>query len=110
MLKKTIIKYNSFKVSSSLDKAYISTIFSAIKSSIKSIISLLVFYNLFIFNTIIKNKKIILKYYRKKIVKSLFKVIYSLILNTYKVIIINLKLDLQSLYNYKYFSLKKSSL
>ena len=87
------------KVSSDLNKAYTFIILSSIKLFIKSITSLLIYYNFFIFNTIIKNEKIILKYFKKKIVISLLEAIYLLTLNTYKAINISLKLNLQSLYN-----------
>ena len=81
-------------MSLSLNKAYTSIILFFIKSFIKSITSLLIYYNLFIFNTVIKNKKTILEYYKKKIIISLLKVIYSLTLNTCKVVIIDLQLSL----------------
>ena len=99
LIEKTTIKYSSLKVSLSLNKAYTSVIFSFAKSFVKSTTSLLIYYNFIIFNTIIKNKKTILKYYKKKIVIDLLKVIYLLTLNTHKVIITNLKSSLQSLYN-----------
>ena len=94
IIEKTAIKYSSIKVSLSLNKAYTFIILSAIKSSIKFITSLLIYYNLFIFNVIIKNEKTMLKYYKKKIIISLLKVIYSLTLNTCKIIIIDLKSNL----------------
>ena len=99
IIKKTAVKCSSIKVSLSLNKAYTSTIFSSIKSFIKFTISLLIYYNLFIFNTMIKNEKTILEYYKKKIMISLLKAIYLLTLNTCKTIVISLKLSLQSLYN-----------
>ena len=68
IIKKTVIKYSSSKASFNLSKAYISAILSSIKSSVKSITSSSIYYNLFIFNTIIKNKKTILEYYRQKII------------------------------------------
>ena len=99
VIKKTIIKHSFIKVYFNLIKDYTSIILSSVKSSIKFITSLLVYYGFFTFNTIIKNKKTVSEYYKKKIIINLLKVIYSLTLNTYKVIIIDLKLDLQSLYN-----------
>ena len=94
MFEKIIIKHSSLKVSFSLSKTYTSIILFIIKSFIKFITSLLIYYSLFKFNSIIKNKKTILKYYKKKIIENLLEVIYSLTLNTCKTIIINLKLDL----------------
>ena len=83
------------KVSLSLSKTYTSVILFFIKSFIKSIIKFTtlssVYSSLFTFNTIIKNKKTISEYYKKKITTSLFKVIYLLTLNTYKATITNLK-------------------
>ena len=94
IIKKTVIKYSFLKVSLSLDKAHTSIILSFAKSFIKSTTSLLVYYNFFTFNTIIKNKKTVLEYYKKKIMINLLKAIYLLTLNTYKVIIIDLKSSL----------------
>ena len=94
IIKKIVIKCSSTKVSLSLNKVYTSTILSSAKSFIKFTTSLLIYYSLFMFNTMIKNKKIVLKSYKKKITTNLFKVIYLLTLNTYKVIITDLKLDL----------------
>ena len=94
MIKKTTVKHSSLKVSFSLNKAYTSIIFSSAKSFIKSITSLLIYYNLFTFSTIMKNKKTASEYYRKKIIADLLKVIYLLTLNTYKATIIDLKSDL----------------
>ena len=99
MLKKIVVKHSSLKVNLSLNKTYTSVILSFIKFSIKFTTFLLVYYNLFMFNTVMKNKKTILKYYKKKIIVNLLEVIYSLTLNTYKVIIIDLKSDLKSLNN-----------
>ena len=94
MLKKIIIKHSSLKEDLNLNITYISIILSVIKSFIKSTTFLLIFYNFFIFNVIIRNKKTILKYYKKKIIKNLLEANYLLTLNTYKTIIINLKLSL----------------
>ena len=99
MIEKTTIKYSSIKVSSDSDKACTFTIFSFVKFFIKSTTSSLVYYNLFVFNIIMKNEKTMLKYYKKKIVISLFETIYLLTLNTYKAIIMSLELSLQSLHN-----------
>ena len=94
IIKKIIIKCNFIKVSSNLSKTCTSTILSSVKSSIKSTTFLLIYYNFFIFNAVIKNKKTILKYYKKKIVMSLLEVICSLTLNTCKTIIIDLEMSL----------------
>ena len=91
MIKKTVIKYSFLKVSFSLNKACTSVILSFIKSFFKFTTSLSIYYNFFIFNIVIKNKKTILKYYRKKITADLLKVIYLLTLNTYKAVIADLK-------------------
>ena len=94
VIKKTVIKYSFLKVNLNLDKAHTSVIFSFTKSSIKFITFLLVYFNFFIFNTIMKNKKTMSEYYKKKIVISLLKTIYLLTLNIYKAMITSLKLDL----------------
>ena len=94
IIKKTVIKCSFIKVSSDLDKAYTSVILSFIKSFIKFTTSFLVYYNFFTFNTVIKNKKTMSKYYKKKIMIDLLEIIHLLTLNTYKAIITDLKLDL----------------
>ena len=94
IFKKIAVKYSFLKVSLSLSKAYTSVVLSAIKSFIKFTTSLLIYCKFFKFNFVIKNKKTISNYYKKKIIESLLKVVYSLTLNTYKTIIINLKLSL----------------
>ena len=94
IIEKTAVMCSFIKVSFSLNKVYTSVILSVIKSFIKFTTSLLIYYSFFVFNYIIKNKKTMLKYYKKKIVISLLEVICSLTLNTYKVIIISLKLSL----------------
>ena len=99
MIRKTVIKYSSMKVYLSLIKDCTSTILFFIKSSIKFTTSLSVYYSFFTFNIIIKNKKTVLKYYKKKIIISLLKVICLLTLNTYKAVIIDLELSLWSSYN-----------
>ena len=81
-------------MSFSLDKAYTSVILSSAKLFIKSITSSLIYYNFFIFNTIIKNEKTMSEYYKKKIIISLLKTIYLLTLNTCKAVIMSLKLSL----------------
>ena len=94
IIKKAAVKSSFLKVSLSSSKAYTSAILSYIKSFIKFTTFLLIYYNLFVFNTMIKNKKTMLKYYKKKIMTSLLKVIYLLTSNTCKAVIIDLKLSL----------------
>ena len=88
------MKYSFIKVYLNLTKDYTSIILSFIKSFIKFTNYLLIYYNFFIFNAVIKNKKTILEYYKKKIIANLFKTIYLLTLNTCKAIITDLELDL----------------
>ena len=94
VIKKTAVKCSSIKVSLSLSKTYTSAVLSFAKSFIKFTTSLLIYYSLFIFNIIIKNKKTVSEYYKKKIIIDLLNVIYLLTLNTCKAIIMSLKSDL----------------